>query len=101
MVNVIKDRNRIVMDAAIQLAKTEGYQFLTREAVAREAKVSTGTVSNAYGNVRELKRAVLREAVEKEIVEIIAQGMADRHPIVAGISLSLRQKAAEHIATAA
>lgn len=100
MVNVLENRDQRIIDAAVSLAKENGYQWLTRDEVARVAGVGAGTVNSAYGSMVELKRAVLREAVEKEIVEIIAQGMTDRHPIVANISDDLRSRVALFIATA-
>lgn len=82
MANMIKDRDGIILNVAIELAKSDGYQWITREAVAKAAGVGSGTVNNAYGNMRDLKRAVLKAAVERGINAIILQGIADRHPIV-------------------
>lgn len=100
MVNVLENRDERIINAAVSLAKINGYQWITRDEVARVAGVGTGTINSAYGGMVELKRAVLRHAVENEIVEIIAQGLADKHPIVAGISDELRSRVAVHIATA-
>lgn len=70
-----------VLDAAIDCAMTDGYQWITREQVAAAAGVSPGSVSNAYGTMRDLKRAVLRAAVERGLPAIVLQGLVDNHPI--------------------
>jgi AcrR family transcriptional regulator len=93
MANVIKDRDRIILDAAVEMAKTDGYQWLTRDGVAAAAGVAPGTINTAFTTIRGLKRAVLREAVEKEILVIIAQGLADQHEIVRDIPAELKARA--------
>jgi hypothetical protein len=66
-----------VVQAAIDEALIDGYQWITREAVAQRAGVSNATVSNACGGMRALKRRVMTEAVRRPIPEIVAQGLAD------------------------
>lgn len=94
MAKIIEDRDNRILNAAIALAEADGYQWITREAVAAAAEVSPGTVNNVFGTMRELKRAVLREAVERRILSIVAQGLADRHPIVMRAPEKLRREAA-------
>lgn len=70
-----------LVDVGLQLAEVDGYQWLTRDGVARAAGVAAGTVSNLCGTMREFKRAVLQAAVDRNIPTIVAQGLADRHEI--------------------
>lgn len=93
-----KKRNSAILEAAIELAKTEGYDWITRDAVARAAGVSTGSVHNAYGNFVELKREVIRQAVARGIVPIVAKALADQHPLAQSASPALRQQVAASIA---
>lgn len=87
-------RNAAVLEAAVTLAKAEGYQWITRDAVAKAAGVSAGSVNNAFRTMRELKREVLREAIKRQIVEIVAQGLADRHAIALDAPADLKHRAA-------
>lgn len=98
MANVITDRDQRILDAAVQCALASGYDWITREEVARLAGVATGTVNSAFGTVADLKRAVLAEAVEKRILPIIAQGLAGQHAIIMSAPLELRQAAALQMA---
>lgn len=100
MANVLKDRDQRILDAAVELAKHDGYQFLTRDGVAKEAGVAAGTVNSAYGTIRDLKRAVLREAVDKQILPIIAQGLADNHEFVRDIPSELKARAVAQLTAA-
>jgi AcrR family transcriptional regulator len=89
----VAERRAKVLAAGIEEAKANGYQWITREAVARRAGVADGSVNHAFGRMVELKRAVLRAAVEQGIPEIVAQGLADGHPIAKGAPPDLKERA--------
>lgn len=97
MANVLKGRDQRILDAAIECAKESGYRHITREDVAARAGVAVGTVNNAYGTMLELKGAVMQAAVEREIIEIVAQGLADGSDIVRAAPAELRHRAFTHI----
>lgn len=97
-VSMKTERDAAILDAAIKLATDDHFQFITREKVAAAAGVSVGSVNNAFGRMVELKRAVLKAAVARGIVEIVAQGIAERHPITADAPEDLKQRALAHIA---
>lgn len=100
MVKIIEDRDGRILGAALDCALRDGYQWITRDDVARAAGVATGTVNTVYGSMRALKRAVLTAAVEKGIMEIVAQGLADRHEIVMAAPEDVRKAAAAHLLSA-
>ena len=100
MVKAIENRDSRILDAAIHCAKEDGFQWITRERVAARAGVSAGTINSAYKTMRDLKRAVLQYAVQTGVVEIVAQGLAEGHPIARAAPPELRDKAASFIMTA-
>jgi len=100
MVKIIENRDGRILDAALQLAETDGYQWITREGVATLAGVSPGTINNVFGTMPDLKRAVLTEAVKRRIIPIVAQGMGDRHAIIQDAPEDLRREAALFLAGA-
>lgn len=65
----------LVLNTALQLAKVNGFQSLTRDGVATEAGIAMGQVNHAYGTMNQLKRAVMRAAVHREELSIIAFGV--------------------------
>lgn len=97
MANELKNRDTLILDAAIELALAHGYQNITREQVAYRAGVAVGTVNNAYATMIGLKRAVLQAAVDRSIVEIVAQGRADQSPITRDIPDDLKSAVVSHL----
>lgn len=89
----LAERKAAILAAAVEEAKDQGYQWITRDAVAKRAGVGAGSVNVAFGRMVELKRAVLREAVASRIVVIVAQGLADQHPIAKDAPSDLKQEA--------
>lgn len=100
MANVFPDRDKRILDEATELAKSIGYQWITREQVALAVGCAPGTINNAFGSVVGLKRAVLQHAVDTGIVEIVAQGLADGHAIARAAPADLKARAAAHLAAA-
>lgn len=100
MVKVITDRDNRILNAALELAETEGYQWITREAVAAKAGVSPGTINNVFSTMRGLKRAVLSAAVDRRLLPIVAQGLADRHEIALAADAETRAAAAALLTSA-
>lgn len=73
-------RKNQILNAAIGLAKKQGYYAITRDEVADAAGVSRGLVSRYFGRMDKLKSAVMRAAVEQGVLEIVAQGLANGSP---------------------
>jgi len=90
-------RRGAVFAGAVEAAKVEGYQWITRESVAARCGVSVGTVSNAYGDMRALKRKVLQHACDVGISVIVAQGLADGHEIARNADPAIKQKALQSL----
>lgn len=87
-----------ILDIAIRLAKTKGYNQITRDDVAAAANVSPALVTHYFTTIGRLRRAVLREAVNRGVLEIVAQGLACEDPIAVGAPRELRHSAALLIA---
>lgn len=90
-------RRQHILSVAVELAQKDSFEWLTRAAVAEAACVSPGLVSAYFKPFTELKREVLREAVRTKNIDILAQGMAARHPLVANLPMSLRDKVAKRL----
>lgn len=94
MANQLTDRNARILEAAIECALEDGYQWITRALVARKADTATGTVNLAYGDMKGLKRAVLQAAVDRGIIKLVAEGLADGHEIARGAPPEIKAQAA-------
>lgn len=94
------DRKSQLLEAALKIATRIGYTKVTREAIAKEAKVSPALVSFYFGTTPKMKRDIMRHAVKQEIVEIIAQGLADKNPHAQKAPDDLKKRAAAHLIAA-
>lgn len=66
-----------ILTVAVGMAKTEGYNKITRDKIAEGAGVSMGLVTRYFGTMNQLKTAIMRRAIKQGIAEIIAQGLAN------------------------
>lgn len=80
-----RERLTQILAAAVKLAQRHGYNRITREAIAAEARVSAALVTYHLGTMPDLRRAVMREAVRAQCLPVIAQGLTarDRHALKA------------------
>lgn len=65
-----------ILRVALVAAKEHGYLSVTRNMLAEKAKVSPGLVTHYFASMVQLKRAIMRAAVEHKIPEIVAQGLS-------------------------
>lgn len=71
-----KVRKEEILVAAVEVAQLVGLSNMRRDAVAERAGVANGLVSRYFSTMLQLRHAVVRYAVQKQILSIIAQGLA-------------------------
>lgn len=82
-------RREQIFAAALALAAKHGYTNITRDAVAAEAGAAAGLVNRYFETMPQLRRAVIRHAVEqagrnvvsgkkldRDLLRVVAQGLA-------------------------
>jgi AcrR family transcriptional regulator len=69
-----------MMTAALVVAARDGYQNMTRQAVADQAGCSAALVSRYFGTMPQLRRSVMRAAVARGDKRVLAQGLAVGDP---------------------
>ena len=69
------ERKAEILDHAILVARTVGFQNVTREAIAESAQCSPGLVSRYFGTMRQLRRAIMSAALVRSDLIILAQGL--------------------------
>lgn len=87
-----------ILSAAVKLAKDKGLHKFSRIEVAKAAEVGESTVSYHFGQMPELRTAVVKHAVENEILSILADARAGRESVGVPMSEELRKKVAAYIA---
>ena len=88
-----QDRKAAILAAALILAEKQGYQKITRESVATQARVSPALVSHYFNAMDDLRAAVMREAVRVENLAVVLQGITAKDPAISAASTWLKAKA--------
>ena len=87
-------RRERLLEAALVLAGRHGYENVTRNMIAAESGCS-GALISWHWTANELQAAILTRAIEVEQLDVLAQGLALRHPIALAAPETLRLAAAE------
>jgi DNA-binding transcriptional regulator YbjK len=88
----------IILAKAVEIAKVFGINRLTRRTVAHASACAVGTVNYHFETMDALRNEVVSYAVANEVVEVIAQARAIRHPGVRRLSPALKERVAAHVA---
>lgn len=92
------DRKAAILEAAIGAAHKHGFAQLRLAHIADAAQCSNALVVSHYGTMPQMRRAVMRAAVKREILPIIAAGVAMRDPVAIKAPSDLQRKALDSLA---
>lgn len=84
-----------IIRAALELARSTPYTEIRRAHLVEATGYSAGTVSAAVGTMKQLERSLLRLAIQEEAVDILALGLARKHPAALAAPAELRERAAQ------
>lgn len=82
-----------IMKAARELAKQHGYDKITQTGIADAAGVSKGAVYKTCGTMQEIRRSIMRSAVELQIPVLIRQGIDNHNQIALRAPAELKRMA--------
>ena len=88
-----KIRKDQILQSAIKLAMVHGYTNVTREKIAIDVGVSNSLITSYFNTMTQLRRTVMRYAINQKIPEIIAQGLANKDPHAKKAPADLKNKA--------
>jgi AcrR family transcriptional regulator len=87
------DRKEQLLDVALTEARKIGYSRVTLQIVAQAASCSSSLVSHYFGTMTQLRRDLMRAAIKREELSVIAQGLADRNKYAHAAPDTLKQRA--------
>lgn len=93
----LREHRALILDVALRHASAKGLAAITRAEIAEEAGIATGIVNAAYGTMQQLRRAVMRAAIEREVLAVVAGGLAAMDPQALKAPQELRARALEHL----
>lgn len=91
------ERRTQILDAAVSLALETGYLNLTKRAVAEHAGVSPSLVVAHFNTMNQMRRAVLRHAIQTEALVVVAQGLAAGDAHATKAPEELKRRAADYM----
>lgn len=83
-----------ILATALKLSERAGFRNVTRQAIAAELGIATGTVTYHMGEMRKLQRAVVAAAIEEKNLVVFAQALVERHPLALAAPETLKRQAA-------
>jgi AcrR family transcriptional regulator len=87
------DRKAQLLDVAVELARKNGFASLRMLHISQRAECSNATVVGYFKTMVQMKRAVMRAAISREVLPIIAEGVAMRDPAALKCPVELQRKA--------
>lgn len=88
-------RREHILSVAVDIAIKQGYDNVTRERIAAQAGISTGLVNHAYSTMTKLRRAVMRAAIQRDLLPIIAKGIAEGCSVAHSAPTELKHRATQ------
>lgn len=79
-----------ILRCALRLARKQGYTRITRDEVAAATQCGMGTVNHHFVDMQGLRLAVIRYAIEREDLRVLAQGLALHDPAALAAPEALR-----------
>lgn len=87
------NRTAAVLDSAIKAAEQHTFAGMRLAHVAALSECSNATVLTYYSTMTKLRRAVMRAAISRRLLPLIAQGIAIGDPTALKVSDDLRRAA--------
>lgn len=91
-------RKKQIINIAIDIAREKGLNNLSRSELSNRAKCSPALIHSHFGTMNQLKRQIMRAAIQQEIIEIIAEGLGNNDPQACKAPAELKGKAIDLIA---
>lgn len=86
-------RKEQILDTALILAAAGNYKTVSRNAIAAELGVTGTTVQHHFATMDQLRRAIMRRAVNNSNAAVVLQGLVAKDPAALKASDSLKEKA--------
>ena len=87
------DRTANVLESAILAAQKHTFAGMRLSHVAELSECSNATVIGYYKTMTQLRRAVMRAAIKRQLLSLIAQGVVCGDPTASKISDDLKRTA--------
>lgn len=89
-------REQLIIKKAIELSIKKGYKNFTRKKLAKKLNISCSLI-NHYFKLKELRNIILKNAIESEIPEILAEALVNKDIKLTQLNADVKKKISEYI----
>jgi AcrR family transcriptional regulator len=93
-----KDRQGEILEAALLVAQKMGFANIRQKDIAERAGCGYGTVTLHFKTMTQMRREIMRAAIKREILPIIAQGLGMGDPNAKKAPAEIKKKALASLA---
>lgn len=86
-----------ILRAAIRAAIAQSNYRVSRDDVARRARVASGLVNHYYGPVTNLHDQIVKFAIDNKMHNIVAMALLAEHPLTKKLTDAQRKEALKHV----
>lgn len=87
-----------ILHSAVWLAQRKGLTNLTRESVSARVPCGCGTINFHFQSMEGLRSAVMRYAIENDVMDILVRAWAERNPhLLRRMTPALTMRISNHI----
>lgn len=90
-------RRKEIVAAALHIAQRDGFQALDRTKIAEYAGCSVSLIQRYFATVKQLRRKVVRAALQSNKLVIVGQAIAAGEPSTNNLDPDIRRKALESL----
>lgn len=94
-----EDRKKQILACALKVSETIGYKNINRYHVSEKINVSDALITNYFKTMANLRKQILKLAVEEENLIVLAQAIVFKDAKMLKISKILKQRVCNYIVT--
>lgn len=92
-----KDRKASILQIALALSEKHHYTTVTRNDISNKGGFAPTLVQYHFGTMNQLRRDIMRLAIQTENLVVIAQGLACKDKHAQKAAPELKEKAVKHL----
>lgn len=90
-------RKQQILNAALEVSERTNYMDVTKKEIAYVCNLSMGSINVYFGTMDKLRKEIMRAAVKREILAIIAQGLIRNDRVALKADWELKERAKQSI----
>ena len=90
-------RRQSLLQIAVEIAKTKGFDKVTKYDIANKGKISHGLITHYFPTMKILRYEIIQFAIQHEVLPVLAQGISRNEEQSLHIKPELKTKVLEYL----